>query len=61
MTLVAMLSVTVVLLVAESDIIRQIMIITLVGLFADILFTWVQNVALLRIYLERKAKKGVSP
>ena len=60
MTFVAMLSVTVVLFMAQSDVIRQIMIITLVGLFADILFTWVQNVGLLRIYLERKSKKGVS-
>ena len=59
MTFVAMLSVTVVLLVAQSDIIRQIMIITLVGLFADMIFTWIQNVALLRMHIERKAKKGI--
>jgi len=60
MTFVAMLSVIVVLFVSQSDIIKQIMMITLVGLFADILFTWVQNVGLLRLYLERKSKKGAA-
>src|SRR3989338_390037 len=60
MTFVAMLSVIVVLFVSQSDIIKQIMMITLVGLFADILFTWVQNVGLLRLYLERKSNKGAA-
>lgn len=60
MTFVSMLSVIVVLVVAQSDIIRQIMIIMLAGLFADMLFTWIQNVGLLRIYTERKAKKGIT-
>ncbi len=59
MTFVAMLSLTVILLVAESDIIKQIITIALIGLFADILFTWIQNACILRMYMEKKAKKGI--
>ncbi|NTV23957.1 MAG: protein translocase subunit SecF, partial [Nanoarchaeota archaeon] len=33
---------------------KQIMLILIVGLFIDILTTWVGNVSLLRLYLERK-------
>jgi len=60
MTVIAILTTIIVLLVNRSEVIRQIMIIMLVGLFADILNTWIQNVAILRIYLERQAKKGIS-
>ena len=60
MTVIAILTTIIVLLVNQSEVIRQIMIIMLVGLFADILNTWIQNVAILRIYLERQAKKGIS-
>ena len=56
-TLTAIAAVIVGLLVTQSEVVRQIMIILLIGLIADILFTWIQNVGLLRIYLERKEKK----
>ena len=59
MTYAAMVSVVVALLVTNSEVIKQIMIILLVGLFADILNTWIQNVGLLRLYIERKQKKGM--
>ena len=59
MTYAAMVSVVVALLVTHSDVIKQIMIILLVGLFADMLNTWIQNVGLLRLYIERKKKKGI--
>lgn len=58
-TLTAIVAVTVAMLVTQSDVIKQIMIILLIGLIADIFNTWIQNVGLLRIYVERKAKKGV--
>ena len=58
-TMTAIVAVTVAMLVTQSAVIRQIMIILLIGLFADILNTWIQNVGLLRMYVERKAKKGV--
>lgn len=59
MTVTAIISTLVALLVTQSEVIRQIMLILLIGLIADIFNTWIQNVGLLRIYVERKAKKGV--
>ena len=58
-TMTAIVAVTVAMIVTQSGVIRQIMLILLIGLFADILNTWIQNVGLLRIYVEKKAKKGV--
>jgi len=40
----------------QSEIIKQIMIILFIGLLVDIIMTWIQNVGVLRIYLERKRK-----
>lgn len=58
-TVTAIFAVVVAMLVTQSDVIRQIMIILLIGLIADIFNTWIQNVGLLRIYAEKKAKKGI--
>ena len=58
-TLTAIVAVTVAMVVTQSEVIRQIMLILLIGLIADIFNTWIQNVGLLRLYVERKAKKGV--
>ncbi len=58
-TITAMVAITVAMLVTQSDVIRQIMLILLIGLVADIFNTWIQNVGLLRIYVERKARKGI--
>jgi len=41
----------------SSDVIKQIMIIIVIGLFFDMLNTWIQNTGILRWHLERKAKK----
>jgi len=60
MTVIAIISTIVALTVTQSEVIRQIMLILLIGLIADIFNTWIQNVGLLRIYLERKAKKGMT-
>ncbi|MBI2655717.1 protein translocase subunit SecF [Candidatus Woesearchaeota archaeon] len=60
MTITAIISIIVALAVTQSEVIRQIMLILLIGLIADIFFTWIQNVGLLRIYVERKAKKGIT-
>ncbi|MBI2652151.1 protein translocase subunit SecF [Candidatus Woesearchaeota archaeon] len=59
MTVTAIISTIVALAVTQSEIIKQIMLILLIGLIADIFNTWIQNVGLLRIYIERKAKKGI--
>ncbi|MBI2558564.1 hypothetical protein HYW20_04530 [Candidatus Woesearchaeota archaeon] len=58
-TITAIVAVTVAMLATQSEVIRQIMLILLIGLIADIFNTWIQNVGLLRIYIEKKAKKGI--
>ena len=58
-TMTALVAVTVAMIVTQSEVIRQIMLILLIGLIADIFNTWIQNVGLLRLYVERKAKKGI--
>lgn len=42
------------LIFAQSDTIRQIMIIVTIGLVFDMVYTWFQNAGILRWYLERK-------
>jgi preprotein translocase subunit SecF len=57
MSLTTIVAITVALFFAQSEVIRQIMSILLIGLFVDLINTWIQNVGLLRLYLERKEKK----
>ena len=38
----------------NSEVIRQIMVILLIGLLLDVINTWIQNAGFLRLYLERK-------
>ncbi|PIZ51550.1 preprotein translocase subunit SecF [Candidatus Woesearchaeota archaeon CG_4_10_14_0_2_um_filter_33_13] len=45
------------LLFVQSEIIKQIMLILFIGLLVDLIMTWIQNVAILRWYLEYKGKK----
>ena len=54
MTITTLAAVTVALLFTQSEIIKQIMIILLIGLFIDLINTWIQNAGILRLYLERK-------
>lgn len=46
------------LIFAESDVLRQIFTILLIGLIADLPFTWIQNVTILKIYMDKKSKKS---
>lgn len=55
-TAIAILAMGIGFAMAQSDIIRQIMLILIVGLTADLVFTWIQNVGLLRYYLGRKGR-----
>ncbi len=57
-TAIAILAMAIGFFMAQSDIIRQIMLILIVGLSADLIFTWIMNVGLLRYYLEQKEKKS---
>src|SRR3989344_1745240 len=56
MTLTTLAVVVVVLIFVQSEIIKQIMFILFIGLIVDMVMTWIQNVGILRIYLERKNK-----
>jgi len=49
---------TVAYIVSESAVIKQIMLILMIGLAVDVMTTWVQNAGLLRWYLEHKENKG---
>ena len=59
MTLTTIVAVIAALVFTQSEVIKQIMIILLVGLFIDMINTWIQNVGMLRLYIERKKKKGI--
>jgi preprotein translocase subunit SecF len=60
MTMTTLGAVAVGLIFTQSDSIRQIMIIILIGLVIDMFNTWIQNVAILRWYQERKEHKHES-
>ncbi|MBL7054384.1 protein translocase subunit SecF [Candidatus Woesearchaeota archaeon] len=56
MTVTTLAAIIVALVFTQSETIRQIMVILLIGLFVDIINTWIQNVGIIRLYLERKQK-----
>jgi preprotein translocase subunit SecF len=57
MTITTISVVAVALFFVKSETIRQIMLIILIGMFVDMIMTWIQNVGLLRLYLNKKEKK----
>jgi preprotein translocase subunit SecF len=57
MNITTMIAVTIAMIFTQSEVIRQIMVILFIGLIADIINTWIQNVGILRFYLERKGQK----
>jgi len=57
MTLTTLAAVVVALFLSKSEVITQIMTVLMIGLFFDMLFTWIQNVGLLRLYLDYKERK----
>ncbi len=58
MTATTLVAATVAYFFSTSDVIKQIMIIIIIGLVFDVLNTWVQNTGILRWYIERKARKA---
>lgn len=56
MTVTTLSAIAVAMFFTQSEIIRQIMIILIIGLFVDLINTWIQNAGILRLYLERKHK-----
>ncbi len=56
MTSTTLIVITVTILLVKSDTVKQIMLILFIGLIVDLLMTWIQNVGILRMYLEKKDK-----
>ena len=56
MTITTLTVVTLALIFSQSSTIQQIMLILLIGLLVDIINTWIQNVGILRWYLEKHGK-----
>lgn len=56
MTSTTMAAIIVALIVTQSEVIGQIMTILLIGLLVDVISTWIQNVGILRWYLERRQR-----
>ncbi len=52
MNITTLVAITVALIFTQSVVIKQIMLILLIGLFVDIMNTWLQNTGLLRYYVE---------
>ncbi|MCX6710167.1 MAG: hypothetical protein NTV63_04435 [Candidatus Woesearchaeota archaeon] len=44
---------------ADSEVIKQIMLIMIIGLVFDSLYTWIMNVSILRIYMEKREKAEI--
>jgi preprotein translocase subunit SecF len=57
MTSTTIIAVTIGLLVTQSATVKEIMTIMLLGMIFDVINTWLQNTALLRIYMEHKKNK----
>lgn len=53
MNLTTLAAVSISLLITQSEVIRQIMLILFIGLIADLINTWLQNAGILRWYLEK--------
>jgi preprotein translocase subunit SecF len=58
MNITTMAAIIVAMIFTTSDLIRQVMVILLIGLFVDIINTWIQNVGILRLYIERKKRRA---
>lgn len=56
MSLTSLIVILVAFFLVRSEVIKQIMLILLLGLLVDLVMTWIQNAGILRIYLERKNK-----
>jgi len=57
MTITSIAAIAVSLIFTQSETLRQIMLILLIGLIFDLPNTWIQNTGILRMYLERKSRK----
>ena len=58
MTLTTLAAVTIALIFTQSEVLQQIMLILFIGLWFDIINTWIQNAGILRWYLEKHEPKN---
>ena len=58
MSITTIVAVSIALTFTQSPIIKQIMMILLIGLGVDLIMTWIQNVGLLKWHLESKGRKS---
>ena len=56
MSTTTLVAIGVALIFVESEVVKQIMIILFIGLLVDLDMTWIQNVGILRMYIEKKRK-----
>jgi preprotein translocase subunit SecF len=57
MSISALIAVLTAYFLTSSAVIKEIMFILAIGLFGDIIFTWIQNAGILRWHLEKKGWK----
>ena len=57
MTITTLIVTLIAFIFVQNEVIKQIMLIIFIGLIVDIIMTWIWNVGILRIYLERKERK----
>ena len=60
MSTTTLVAIAVALIFVQSEVVKQIMLILFIGLLVDIVMTYIQNVGILRLYLERKRKKWIA-
>lgn len=58
MSVTTLVAISVAYIIADSPVLKEIMLILMIGLVVDILNTWVQNAGLLRWYLENKKERN---
>ncbi len=54
MTFTTLAAVAITYVIAESEVLKEIMLIIIIGLLVDLVYTWLQNAGILRIYMEKK-------
>ncbi|MCC7575152.1 protein translocase subunit SecF [Candidatus Woesearchaeota archaeon] len=58
MSVTTLIAITVAFIIVDSPVLKEIMLILIIGLIVDVLNTWIQNAGLLRWYLEKKEQKN---
>lgn len=54
MTATTLAALVIVLIFSQSEVLKQIMLILLIGLVVDLIMTWIQNAGILRWYMEKR-------